>query len=201
MDYNDEIENRIVKNMSKPTVVAWGECGLDYFKSEASTQQQHNAFTRQMKKAVELNKPLIVHSRDADDDTYRLMNECLPKDHPIHLHCFSSTLQFAEKMLSSFPNLCVGFTGAITFSSAAKQREVVTKIPLDRLLLETDGPFMAPDPWRGSIAHPGMVVRVGEEVAKLKGLSIDEVLKQTTTNVQRVYNCFKDGGSTQLNSN
>jgi len=192
MLYDDAIENRIVKNMSKPTVVAWGECGLDYFKSKATVEQQHNAFLRQMKKAVELGKPLIIHSRDAQEDTIRLTGEALPKDWKIHLHCFTgSDFAFADQMMKQFPNLCIGFTGAVTFSSAKATREQVIKnVPIDRILLETDGPFMAPEPNRGKIAHPGMIPLVGSTIADLKGLSLDEVLQKTVENTNRIYGCF-----------
>ena len=137
--------------MKHPTVVAWGECGLDncmFLKLIASNSlvkcpvpvaRQQEVFVRQMKGAISVNKPLVVHSRDASDDTYRLMTETLPSDWKIHLHCFTGDdNEFAQKMLKAFPNLCIGFTGAITFKSAVKTREIVAQVPLDRLVSTTN---------------------------------------------------------------
>jgi Tat protein secretion system quality control protein TatD with DNase activity len=112
--------------------------------SSVPRQTQLDVFQRQMKRAIEFNKPLIVHSRDADEETTRLMSETLPKDHKIHVHCFSGSKATAATLMEMFPNLCFGFTGSITFKNAQKNRDTLTTIPLDRILLETDGPFMAP---------------------------------------------------------
>jgi len=188
--YSDEFEDRIVKNMKNPKTVAWGECGLDYFKNKSSHELQQVAFTRQLKKAVELNKPVIIHTRDAEDDTWRIMDEILPKDHRIHVHCFTGTSEFITKVFKKWENSFVGFTGCITFSNAQRQRDVVKLIPLERLLLETDGPFMAPEPLRGSIAHPNMIPIVANKVAELKEISLGEVFKQTYINANKMYNCF-----------
>jgi TatD DNase family protein len=101
---------------------------------------QQEVFVRQMKGAISVGKPLVVHSRDASADTLRLMTETLPGDWKIHLHCFTGDDdEFAQNMLRAFPNLNIGFTGAITFKSAQKTRDIVARVPLDRILLETDG--------------------------------------------------------------
>eukprot|EP01118_Nematostelium_gracile_P013368 TRINITY_DN5033_c0_g1_i1.p1 TRINITY_DN5033_c0_g1~~TRINITY_DN5033_c0_g1_i1.p1 ORF type:complete len:286 (-),score=75.87 TRINITY_DN5033_c0_g1_i1:2-859(-) len=189
--YFDQMEERIRKNMSHPKVVAWGECGLDFFKNQSPKEVQMNVFERQMKAAIEYKKPLIVHSRDADDETYQLMTKTLPKDYFIHLHCFGeSSQEYANKMLEYFPNLFIGFTGAITFASNNKTRAIMKTIPLERILLETDGPFMAPVPFRGQTAHPGMIPLVAKTIANEKNIDVEQVLKQTTENAKRMYKCF-----------
>lgn len=215
-EYSDAIEERIKKNMKHPKTVAWGECGLDFFKvfkvvlllSKSYSLQnispqdvQRNAFARQMKCAIEVNKPLVVHTRDAEEDTLRLMTEILPKDWHIHVHCFSGSADFAKKLMDHFDNLFIGFTGAITFKSAQKTRDVVKIVPLERILLETDGPFMAPvrescffvgdqlqEPFRGQVAHPGHIPLVARMVAQVQGRTTEEVLKQAAINTKKMYN-------------
>eukprot|EP01114_Cavostelium_apophysatum_P014867 TRINITY_DN3955_c0_g1_i1.p1 TRINITY_DN3955_c0_g1~~TRINITY_DN3955_c0_g1_i1.p1 ORF type:complete len:317 (+),score=23.72 TRINITY_DN3955_c0_g1_i1:110-952(+) len=189
--YSDEIEKRLEEVMSHPKCVAWGECGLDFFKNFSKKDEQLVAFERQMKKAVQLKKPLIVHTRDAEDDTWRLMEATLPKDHKIHVHCFTGTIPFIQMILNHFPNSFVGFTGAITFKSAESNRETVKNVPLDRILLETDGPFMAPVPYRGAVAQCGHIPFVAKQVAELHGVPVKTVLDQTRKNAQKMYGCFE----------
>ncbi len=148
---------------------------------------QKKVFTRQIQKAVALKKPLVVHSRDAEQDTIEIMTKNIPKAHPIHLHCFTGSPEMALALLEAFPNLCIGFTGCITFQSAEDLRAVVKQIPLDRILLETDSPYMAPLPFRGHVCHPGMIPLVGNQVATIKGVTLEEVLDQTRKNAKRVY--------------
>lgn len=186
-EYTDEIEARIARAMEHPKTVAWGECGLDYFKNFSPHDVQRDVFERQMRKAVELDKPIVIHSRDADDDTLRLMREHLPRERRIHMHCFGSDAAFAQTLMSEWPNLFVGFTGAITFGNAQRNRAVVKVVPLDRLLLETDGPFMAPVPHRGKVAHPGMIPLVANKVAEIKEESLEHVITTTRENVRRMY--------------
>lgn len=186
-DYNDEVEAKLVKAMELPRTLAWGECGLDYHYNRSPHDVQQAAFTRQIKCAVAAKKPLVVHSRAAEADTIKIMREHLPKEWLIHLHCFTDRKEMAVTLLEHFPNLCVGFTGAVTFPGADANRENIAAVPLDRLLLETDGPFMAPVPLRGRIAHPGMIPLVAVTVAQVKGVSVEEVLTQTRKNVTKIY--------------
>eukprot|EP01103_Thecamoeba_quadrilineata_P003366 TRINITY_DN13156_c0_g1_i1.p1 TRINITY_DN13156_c0_g1~~TRINITY_DN13156_c0_g1_i1.p1 ORF type:complete len:323 (+),score=45.46 TRINITY_DN13156_c0_g1_i1:78-971(+) len=188
--YTDEAEKRYEEIMSNPKCVAWGECGLDYCKNKSPKEVQQDVFVRQMKKAVLHNKPLVVHTRDAEDDTYKLMTETLPPSHRIHIHCFTGTSEFIQKIFAFFPNSFVGFTGAVSFRKASELREVVSKIPLQRILLETDGPFMAPEPYRGKVAHCGHIPLVATQIADLHFVSVEEVLKSCLENAQKMYGCF-----------
>ena len=133
------------------------------------------------------------------------MTSIIPPEYPIHLHwyvlkplepsnscSFTGSTEFLKQMLEYYPNLCVGSTGAVTFPSAQKNRETAKHIPLDRLLLETDGPFMAPPPFRGTPAHPGMIPLVAKTIAELHNVSVEEVLTHTRKNAHKVYNCFPE---------
>jgi TatD DNase family protein len=185
--YNDDYENRLVTLMSENNVIAWGECGLDYFKLLSPKESQIEAFRRQLTKAVELNKTIVIHSRSAEEDTMAIMKELIPKDHYIHLHCFTGSLEFAKDLLEYFPNLFIGFTGCISFKNSVNEQNVVREIPIERLLIETDGPFMAPEPLRGQTCHSGMIPFVVENVAKIKNLDVKEIYKLTLENARTIY--------------
>jgi TatD DNase family protein len=148
---------------------------------------QARAFVAQMALAKELGAPIVVHTREAEEDTLRLMREHLPRDHRIHVHCFTSSARLARELLAHFPNLCLGFTGVVTFKNAPEVREVVAATPLDRILLETDGPYMAPAPRRGEVAHPGHVPYIAAKIAEIKGVSAAEVFVAAREATRRVY--------------
>ena len=180
-------------------VVAVGECGLDYHRPNRSSGDppehlsaeakdvQRRAFVDQMALATELGAPLVVHTRDAEEDTLELMRAHLPRDAKVHVHCFTSSLELADALLAAFPNLCLGFTGACTFKNAEEIRAVVRATPLERILLETDGPYMAPEPHRGTVAHPGMVPHVAAKIAEVKGVDVAEVFEATREATRRTY--------------
>ena len=153
----------------------------------ARREMQARAFVDQMALAKELGAPIVVHTREAEEDTLRLMREHLPRDHRIHVHCFTSSARLARELLAHFPNLCLGFTGVVTFKNAPEVREVVAATPLDRILLETDGPYMAPAPRRGEVAHPGHVPLIAVKIAEIKGVSAAEVFVAAREATRRVY--------------
>lgn len=186
--YTDELEEKIVslhKNNKK--VIAWGEMGLDYHYNNSPPDIQKEVFERQLKKAIELKKPLVIHTREAEDDTYSIMTRVVPEDWPIHIHCFTSSLEFSKKLLSHFSNVYFGFTGVITFKNAEDVREVVKHVPIERILLETDGPFLAPIPYRGKVATSGMIPKIAEKIAEVKGIPVEEVYKHARINTTSVY--------------
>eukprot|EP01106_Pelomyxa_sp_JSP_P009600 TRINITY_DN2603_c0_g1_i1.p1 TRINITY_DN2603_c0_g1~~TRINITY_DN2603_c0_g1_i1.p1 ORF type:complete len:295 (-),score=47.51 TRINITY_DN2603_c0_g1_i1:75-959(-) len=185
--YCDRVERQIVECMPLEGTVGWGECGLDFFKNFSPKEVQIPVFARQMRRAVESKKTLVVHTRSADEDTVRLMTEALPSDYPIHLHCYTGGPAFARDMLTRFSNLSIGFTGVITFGSAGQIRDSVRVVPIERLLLETDGPFMAPNPFRGQKAHPGHIPYIAAEVSKVKGIPQRDVMKISLANTKRLY--------------
>eukprot|EP00727_Mastigamoeba_balamuthi_P009985 m51a1_g5609 hypothetical protein (962) ;mRNA; f:710328-714219 len=179
-DYTDDLERQIVERVVSEGrtrgVVAWGEMGLDYHYDMSPRDVQRDVFRRQLRLAVESHVPVVVHSREAEADTLEIMGELCPPDHPVHLHCFTGKWDFASAMLNKFPGLRIGLTGCATFKSAPYLREVAQKIDIGRLLLETDGPFMAPEPHRGKLAHPGHVPLVAATIAKARGCTLEDVL-------------------------
>ncbi|EGC32936.1 hypothetical protein DICPUDRAFT_155056 [Dictyostelium purpureum] len=186
-EYTDQVESKLVERMSNPKVLAWGEMGLDYFYNKSTVEEQQTAFARQCKKAVELGKPLVIHSREAEEDTLRILKETVPKDHRIHIHCFTSSPDFAKSLLEYFPNLCIGFTGCITFKNSQSIRDSVEAVPIERILLETDGPYMTPEPYRGKIAHSGHIPLVANSIAQIKNIPLEQVLKQCRLNTNKIY--------------
>jgi len=140
----------------------------------------------QILRAVELNKPLVVHSRSAADDTYTILKDYMPSQHKVHLHCFTDTAQQAKRLLDAFPNMYFGFTGAITFNNAAAVCEAVKQIPMNRILLESDAPYMAPQPLKG-VSHSGHIPLIAQKIAELKAESLDTVLKNIRNNTRDMY--------------
>ncbi|KAJ4479953.1 hydrolase [Lentinula aciculospora] len=146
--YNDEIESDILEAMKHPRCVGWGEMGLDYHYDNSPRDIQQEVFSRQLRHAVRLNKPLTIHTREADADTERILKDIVPKEHPIHIHCFTDSPDFGERLLDYFPNLCIGITGVVTFATNLDTPTIVRRMapsasPL-RILLETDAPYMVP---------------------------------------------------------
>ncbi|KAG5461004.1 MAG: hypothetical protein BJ554DRAFT_6877 [Olpidium bornovanus] len=206
-DYTDELEAKIEMTMSHPKVVAWGEIGLDYYYDNSPSAQlfdrvrkrrdiQGIVFAKQIRAAVRCNKPIVVHTREAEDDTWDLMKEHIPENWFIHVHCFTSSPELAEKLVAHFPNLYIGITGVVTYKSAENTQKVARDLPLERILLETDSPYMVPAQVnarkrsaeeRVKICHSGYIPYVAEKVAKLRGIELDEVLKVCTANARRIY--------------
>jgi len=146
--YNDAVEADILKAMDHPRCVGWGEIGLDYHYDNSPRDIQQEVFTRQLRQAVRLNKPLTIHTREAEEDTERIMKAEVPKDWKIHIHCFTDSPEFAQRMLDHYPNLYIGVTGVITYSSNVNTSNVIRSMaskpdPL-RIVLETDAPYMVP---------------------------------------------------------
>jgi len=185
--YNDQVEERIVECLQHPKAVAWGETGLDYKVMNSDKEIQKNIFARQIVRAVELNKPLVVHSRDAGDDTHAILKDLLPSSHPVHVHCFTDSPEVALKMIADFSNLFFGLTGVITYKDDSIRSIVKDIIPLDRILLETDGPYLTPKGATSKINHPGNVPYVAQAIANLKGISIDEVFVAARENTKNCY--------------
>lgn len=171
-----------------PKVVAVGEIGLDYYRDLSPRSQQRRAFESQLALAQELRLPVIVHDRDAHDDLIAILEAWLkgaPEPPGVVLHCFSGDVALAEKSLALGFYLGVG--GPVTYRNARKLPEVVQAAPLERLLLETDCPYLPPHPHRGKRNEPAYVALVAEEVARIKGKPVEEVAAVTTANVQKFF--------------
>lgn len=165
---------------SNPEVVAIGEIGLDYFKEYAPRQAQQAAFRAQLALACELNKPVVIHLRDAADDLFQILSDYRGVRGVIH--SFTGDWALAQTLLELGFYLSVN--GIVTFEKALSLREAVAKMPLERLLLETDCPYLAPVPMRGKRNEPSFVRYVAQAVAQIKGLSLDEVAQATTRNAK-----------------
>lgn len=160
--------------------VAIGETGLDYYRGMEQVEIQQERFRRHIQVARALNKPLIIHTRSASDDTIRLMQEEKAKEARGVMHCFTETWEVAKQALDL--DFYISFSGIITFKNAEALREVVKKVPLNRLLVETDSPFLAPVPYRGKSNQPAYVEYVAQAVAALKNERYEEVARVTTQN-------------------
>ncbi|QEW06588.1 TatD family hydrolase [Nitrincola iocasae] len=178
-------EQRLRLAASRNRVVAIGETGLDYYYSKEHIDAQHESFAGHLRLAGELGLPVIVHTRDAREDTLKLIDQYGNTESAGVLHCFTESLQMAQAALEM--NYMISFSGIITFKNAEELRDVVRAVPLDKLLIETDSPYLAPVPYRGKQNQPAYVVEVAQCVADLKGVSVEEVAEVTRNNFYRLF--------------
>ncbi|MCF7856813.1 TatD family hydrolase [Candidatus Gracilibacteria bacterium] len=183
----DSVDEKILAELEvlaqNSKVVAIGEIGLDFFKLRNSKEIQIAAFEKQLGLAQKLDLPLIVHAREADAEIFKILDK-FPSLRGV-LHCFGGDWSFAEKVLER--GFFIGLTGIVTFPNAKNVREVAQKIPLEKLLIETDAPFLAPQKFRGQRCEPAFVVEVAEEVARLRGIEISEIAEKTTKNAEELF--------------
>lgn len=185
--YNDELEAALIENLKHPSIVALGEIGLDYHYDNSPRDLQKSVFARQIKLAVKLNLPIVIHTREAEDDTIEVIKENMPKDYKFHIHCYTDTWKLPEFVLANYPNAFFGFTGVLTFPKSNDIREVCAKIPMERLLSETDGPYMAPVPFRGKKANPGHIPTIIRKVAELHNIPEKEAFRIMRENCKKMY--------------
>jgi TatD DNase family protein len=163
-----------------PKVVAIGETGLDYFRIEGDTEWQRERFRTHIRAARRLRKPLVIHTRSAAEDTLRIMREEGAEEAGGVLHCFTETWEVAQAALDM--GFHISFSGIVTFKNAVGLKDVARRVPIERALVETDSPYLAPVPHRGKPNQPAFVKHVAEEVAALRGIAFEEVAAQTTRN-------------------
>lgn len=190
LDYTEETDEHLINALQNPKVVALGEIGLDYsHKNSCSHSVQKAVFKRQLLLALQFQLPLVIHSRDATQDTLKILKETIPKNYPVHRHCFTGSWSEAEQWLETFPSLCLGLTPLVSFAYTGGLREVAYRIPLERVLLETDAPYFLPKSEVGSLqhSHPGMAIHVATALSAIKGVSVETVLKAVRENTQRIY--------------
>lgn len=187
LDLEDEHFNydRLLQLAAHPKVVAVGEIGLDYYYSADNKALQQEVFAQQVQAANVLNKPVIIHTRAAREDTIRILRENDAQKCGGVLHCFTENLEMAKQGLDL--GFYISFSGIITFKNAEEIRAVARQVPLDRLLVETDSPYLAPVPYRGKQNQPAYVREVCEYVATLKGVSVEEFAQITTQNFERLF--------------
>lgn len=184
-ELNDEALIWVKEMAYNRKIVAIGEIGLDYYWNEPERSIQKKAFECQLYLAKELNMPLIIHSRDAARDTIEIMNGCKAEEVSGVIHCFSYGKEMAREFLNK--GYYIGIGGVVTFRNGKKLREVVEYIPLESILLETDCPYMAPEPHRGTRNSSLNLTYIAQEIANIKGISYDKVLEITEQNAKRMY--------------
>lgn len=177
-----DYRERLRKYLKQPKVRALGEIGLDYHYEDFPRELQRKVFAQQLELAVELDVPVIVHDRDAHQDTLELLKKYRPKG---IVHCYTGSAPMVKDILEL--GLYIGFTGVVTFKNARKVLEAAASVPLDRLLIETDCPYMAPEPVRGRRCDSSLLQYTAARLAQLKGVSPEELVKTTCENACRVY--------------
>ena len=179
----DEVLEEYRKLCKLEKVKAIGEIGLDYHYEDIPREIQKKAFIAQMELARELDMPVIVHERDAHEDGMNIIRQ-FPTVKGV-FHCYSGSAEMAKQLVKL--GWYIGFTGVLTFKNARKAVETAQAIPLERIVIETDCPFMAPEPFRGKRCDPSMVSRVAEKLAELRGISVEEAQRATFENGKRLY--------------
>lgn len=183
--WNDETAQEIKELLTESKVVAVGEIGLDYYYNHSSKEDQIRAFKEQLMIAKEYSKPIIIHNRDAHQDTLNILKKEGVGPSRGVMHCFSGSLEVARECLKL--GLDISFAGPLTFNNAHKLREVAASIPVENILVETDSPYLAPHPYRGQQNNPAMVGLVGAKLAEVKGMTLTEVAQITTDNCTRLF--------------
>lgn len=184
--------DRLVGLADHAKVVAIGETGLDYYRVEGDTEWQRERFRTHVRAARQTRKPLIIHTREAAEDTLQIMREEAAAAVGGVMHCFTETADVARRAMDM--NFMISFSGIVTFKNAIALKEVAREVPLENMLIETDSPYLAPVPYRGRTNQPAYVRFVAEEIARLKGKSIESVAEATTANFFRL---FSVAGSTK----
>ncbi|HUX62742.1 TatD family hydrolase [Sulfuricella sp.] len=187
-DYEDEEEpsvERLAELANHPKVIAIGETGLDYFRLKGDLEWQRERFRNHIRAAKLCGKPLIIHTREAAADTLRIMEEEGAASVGGVMHCFTESLEVAERAIAL--GFYISFSGIVTFKNAIQVKEVAKNISLDRVLVETDSPYLAPAPFRGKTNQPAYVKHVAEEVARLRGISEEELAEATTRNFMSLF--------------
>jgi len=187
-DYEDIQEptvDELIKLANHPKVIAIGETGLDYFRLTGDLEWQRTRFRTHIRAAIATGKPLVIHTRHSPEDTLRIMREENAQQVGGVMHCFTESLDVALEAIAL--GFYISFSGIITFKNAQTIKEVAKHVPLDRILVETDSPYLAPTPYRGKTNQPSYVKHVAEEVANLRGISFDELAAATTENFFRLF--------------
>ena len=179
-------QNEITKNVNRDKkIIGVGETGLDYYYNNSDKKNQINSFEEHINAAIELDVPIIVHSRSAEDDTYNILKNFKNKKPKILMHCFTGSKEFAKKLLTL--NSYFSASGIITFKNSIDLQETFKSLPIENLLIETDSPFLAPVPNRGKKNEPSFIKYTAEKLAKLKDISNQELIEKTTQNFDKLF--------------
>lgn len=183
--YTATVEKQLEKQLELPKVVAYGEIGLDYHWMEDPKEVQERVFRRQIAVAKEHGSPISIHMREATEDTYRILKDEDVRDIGGIMHSYSGDLEWAQRFLDL--GMHISFSGVVTFKKALDVQEAAAGVPLERLLVETDAPYLAPMPYRGKRNEPGYTFYVAEKIAQLRGMATEEVAKITWENAHRLF--------------
>lgn len=183
-NYDQAAEDKLVEQLQMPKVVALGEVGLDYYWDESPREKQREVFKRQIEIAHELKMPVDIHTRDAFDDCYKILKES-NLEYGAILHSFNGGVDWLNKFLDL--NVMFSFSGVVSFTKAVEVHESAKKVPMDRFMVETDAPYLAPKPYRGRQNEPAYVRYVAEAIAKIKDIPLEEVADAAYKNTVRVY--------------
>jgi TatD DNase family protein len=187
-DYADVDEpsvERLVDLAAKPKVVAIGETGLDYYRLQGDLEWQRERFRRHIRAARACGRPLVIHTRAAAEDTIRIMRDERAGDAGGVMHCFTETWEVASQAIDL--GFHISFSGIVTFRNAKALKDVAMRVPLERMLIETDSPYLAPVPHRGKRNEPAFVRHVAEEIAALRGVDVDAIANATSDNFFRLF--------------
>lgn len=183
-DWTDDLIDKIKECAKSPKIVGIGEIGLDYYWDKSFNDLQKEVFIKQINLANELNFPISVHDREAHKDSFDILTE-FNKNSIVIMHCFSGSVEFMHECVKQGWYIAIG--GVVTFKNAIKMKEVAKEVPLDKLLIETDAPYLTPVPYRGKTNQPAYVKYVAEEIANLRNTSFEEINEQTTKNAKLVF--------------
>lgn len=172
-----------------PKVVGIGETGLDYHWDKSPKDIQQEVFRKQINLAKRVNLPIVIHNREATADIVRILKEENASQVGGIMHCFSGSVETAKECIDM--NFMISLGGPVTFKNAKTPKEVATEIPIEKLLIETDAPYLTPHPFRGKRNEPAHVTLVAEEIARLKGMSVEEVANITTRNARELFNLYE----------
>ena len=186
-NYSEQAEAEILENLKLPGVVAFGEIGLDYHYEGFNADLQKKVFLRQLEIGLKTGLPLVLHMREAEDDAFEILQKIDSENIRVHIHCYTGTMDFMQKILSLKGNYFFGVTGALTFNKTATIREIAAEIPLNKILLETDAPYLAPVPFRGKTCTPAMIPNIAQVLANVKNVSIEDVFKAVRENTRAMY--------------
>lgn len=184
--YTDDLMNEFEELISDTKVVGIGETGLDYFYMNSTKEEQFKSLEAHVDMATSHNLPFVIHVRDADSDLIEFFNSKNLNETPGVIHCFSSNYEYAKKYLDQ--GFYISFSGILTFNKAEEVREAAIKLPIDRILYETDSPYLAPVPKRGKKNEPSYVLYVAELLAEIRGLSLEDLNEQININASKLFN-------------
>lgn len=184
--YTKEDLKKLESFLNHPKIVGIGEIGLDYHYGEDNKQKQKELFIKQIELANKYNKTIVIHSRDAKEDTYNIIEKYKNKDTKCNMHCYSYDLNHAKELIKE--GITLGIGGILTFKKETILKEIVSDLDLSSFLLETDSPYLTPEPFRGKKNEPINIIYVAKKIAELKNISCEKVLEETTKNALKQFN-------------